>query len=347
MISDDLPDAGDGDDPAIGVGMGGSCPECRAPVDLGQEFCLECGAPIRYTSKQRRRGRSGTGQATNVATRAPARPRGFPWVPFLIVLALVIGGVAFALVDGNDSKGKGSSDAKTEAALPSISTGTPTTTSTSDTVTLQDCDPSQPLGDTQPAESSEFDATGTATDGTETIPTMTPNDLGGDTADSSDPFGDTSTDASSDAATGTTQTVDQNGAPCTSDTTTDTSTDTTTTATTTSTDTSTSTTTASTTSTTAGAWPSGKTGWTVIVFGYPAQARANQSAADLQAKNIESGVLFSSDYGSLCPGIWVVFSGVFDTKAQADTHLDELVEKGYGGMYARKIATGGTPTGCR
>ena len=61
MIDDDLHhDDEDAPEPGtIGVGMGGSCPVCRAPVDLGQEFCLECGAPIRFTPRQRRQPRPG------------------------------------------------------------------------------------------------------------------------------------------------------------------------------------------------------------------------------------------------------------------------------------------------
>ena len=54
MTNDDLHEDDEFVEPGtIGVGMGGSCPVCRAPVDLGQEFCLECGSPIRFTPRQR------------------------------------------------------------------------------------------------------------------------------------------------------------------------------------------------------------------------------------------------------------------------------------------------------
>lgn len=357
MSQGGLPGDGELDEPAIGVGMGGSCPECRAPVDLGQEFCLECGSPIRYSAKQRRRARGATGAvpALNAggAVRSGDRPpnKGFPWIPFLVVLALVIGGAAFALVDGGDDSSKSdpsSPKSTTKSALPSISTGAPTE-ATAQTTTLQDCDPAQPLGTSGTGSPTEP----TSTDGSETIPELTPNDSLGDGATARLSTDGLSPDA---GVSGGTSTVDQNGSPCpasgtdttsptdTSPTTPTSPTASTATSPTASTSTSPTAPTGSSSSTT---WPSGKTGWTVIVFGYGDQSRANQAAADLQAKSIESGVLFSTDFASLCPGIWVVFSGVFDTRAQADARQQELIGKGYAGMYSRKVATTGSASGCR
>ncbi|MCW2920250.1 MAG: hypothetical protein JWL76_124 [Thermoleophilia bacterium] len=364
MSDDDLHEHDEHVEPGtIGVGMGGSCPVCRAPVDLGQEFCLECGSPIRFTPRQRRQPRPGARPATGAAP-PPPRKSGFPWVPFLVVLALVGAGVAFALVEGGkdntSSKGK---DNGTEAALPTITNETPETTSSTETTTLQDCDPGQPLGGTQPAVTDDS-ALDPGTDG-EQIPSLSTD--GSDTSDPADDFASSDIPSIEPTETDSSVTVDQNGNLCasqdgTSPGGTDTGgTDTSGTDTggtdtggtngsgtpvdTTNTDTDTS----GSGSTASGDWPSGKQGWTVIVAGYPTEERATQRAADVQEDGFDdSGVLFSTDFLSLCPGIHVVFSGVFDAKGQADKRLDALAAKpDYAGMYVREIKTSGTrPSGC-
>lgn len=364
MIDDDL-QGDDGAEPGtIGVGMGGSCPVCRAPVDLGQEFCLECGSPIRFTPRQRRPQRR-----ARAAAGAPAvapKKSGFPWIPFLVVLALVGAGIAFALVEGGKEATSGKDTNGTEPALPTITNSTPETTASTETTTLQDCDPNQALGGTEPAiidDSSPSDPgsdpsiSDPSTSGEE-IPSLSPD---GSTPD--DPSGGFGEDIpsieppeepGSESDSDTTVTVDQNGNLCpsqdgsTGSTPPDGSTDPG--STTPGTDTSGATTpTTPTGATASGDWPSGKEGWTVIVAGYPTEERATQRSADVQEDGFEdSGVLLSTNFQSLCPGIHVVFSGVFDTEDQAEGRLNELAAKpDYAGMYVREIKTSGSrPTGC-
>ncbi len=359
MIDDDLHEDDEQTEPGtIGVGMGGSCPVCRAPVDLGQEFCLECGSPIRFTPRQRRQARPGARPAAGAAPPPPPRKSGFPWVPFLVVLALVGAGSAFALIEGGKEPSGSKGDRNgTEPALPTITNDTPETTSSTETTTLQDCDPGQPLGGAQPAVIDESALDPGSSPGEE-IPSLSPN--GDDTTDPSDGFGEEV--PSIEPTEGDSQvTVDQNGNLCPAEdpsTTdapidpTDTSaTDPTADPTSTGTDTSTTggTDTTPTGATASGDWPAGKEGWTVIVAGYPTEERATQRSADVQEDGFDdSGVLFSTDFKSLCPGIHVVFSGVFDTEGQAKGRLDELAAKpDYAGMYVREIKTSGArPSGC-
>jgi hypothetical protein len=282
-------------------------------------------------------------------------------VPFLVVLALVGAGVAFALVEGGkESTSSKGTDNGTEPALPTITNETPDTeTSTTETTTLQDCDPGQPLGGTEPAvvDDPSLDP---GTDG-EQIPSLSPD--GSDSTDPADDFAgsDIPSIEPTDDGTGSesTVTVDQNGNLCPPQ---DTSTDgsspldapidgTDTSGTDTSgndpsggTDTG-----GGTSATASGDWPAGKEGWTVIVAGYPTEERATQRSVDVQEDGFDdSGVLFSTDFQSLCPGIHVVFSGVFDTEPQAQGRLDELAAKpDYAGMYVREIKTSGSrPSGC-
>ncbi len=68
-------------------------------------------------------------------------------------------------------------------------------------------------------------------------------------------------------------------------------------------------------------WPPGQTGYTIVLASLPESAGrtaavgAAQKAS--QAGLTDTGVLNSSDYSSLHPGYWVVFSGIFDTLDEA------------------------------
>jgi hypothetical protein len=345
VIDDDRNDEGATDTGTIGVGMGGSCPTCRAPVDLGQEFCLECGAPIRFTPKQRQRPRGARRTAAS-GSAPPGKGRGgFPWIPILVMVALIGGGVAFALVDGDSG---GSDDARgtdtAEPALPTITNQAPTATTDSSTrtIALEGCDPSRPLDGTQPAIDDRPD---------ERIPQFddgNPAGSGGGFDDVDDGFDDPSSrDVPSiepiDPGFGTTITVDENGNLCPDDAGGGTG------------DTGSGGLDGSDdaepgTTGTSGDWPSGRNGWTVIVAGYPGdEARAQQRAADVQEDGFtDSGVLFSSDFTSLCPGFHVVYSGVFTSQSSAQARQRELAARpDYAGMYVREIRTDGpAATGC-
>jgi hypothetical protein len=88
-------------------------------------------------------------------------------------------------------------------------------------------------------------------------------------------------------------------------------------------------------------WPTGKSGWTVILQSLPvangrsfalAQARAAQ-----HARLTEVGILDSSDFSSLHPGYFVLFSGIHSSFSDADTAAAEARSHGYPRAYARRI----------
>lgn len=362
----------DFDDPneepaAIGVGMGGSCPVCRAPVDLGQEFCLECGSPIRFTPRQRPKGRAGDRPTAGAPAPAPPQRGGFPWVPFLVVLGLIGGGVAFALVDGDDSD-RSSRGASTEEALPSIDSSVPDT-STTETETVPGCtedsefgtdaqddgtDPDGALSGMADPDAPPVDSTldlddefAPQDDGNEQIPEV---DDGSGVDPQADAFADEqdtpSVEPEDDPESGSdTVTVDEDGSLCPIDGSDDdfeSGTDDPVDPAETSPD-----------STTAGqgSWPAGEEGWTVVVAGFDNRPRALQVYADLQEDGYGSdgGVLFSTDYPSLCPGIHVVFSGTFSTRAEADERrreLEALPDNAPGTMYSREVRTSGPKASC-
>lgn len=89
-------------------------------------------------------------------------------------------------------------------------------------------------------------------------------------------------------------------------------------------------------------WPEGTRGWTVVLASLPqgggragATAKAKEAA---QAGLTEVGVLDSSKYSSLHPGYFVVFSGVYDARGQAEQGVSQARARGYQAAYAREIA---------
>jgi hypothetical protein len=89
-------------------------------------------------------------------------------------------------------------------------------------------------------------------------------------------------------------------------------------------------------------WPAGTSGYTIVLRSIPtsggreAATREARKASDAGVTDV--GVLDSSDYSSLHPGYYVVFSGVYDTMAEARSSLPNVRSSGYGEAYARRIA---------
>ena len=90
------------------------------------------------------------------------------------------------------------------------------------------------------------------------------------------------------------------------------------------------------------AWPAGQNGFTVVLESVPAGpsgralavARAHAaSSAGLPAV----GVLDSSRFSSLHPGYYVVFSGIYDSDAQAERARSAAAAKGFQAAYVRQI----------
>lgn len=91
-----------------------------------------------------------------------------------------------------------------------------------------------------------------------------------------------------------------------------------------------------------GGWPAGASGWTVVLVSYPVsggKAPATQTAAAARKAHLtQVGVLESSDYASLQPGYFVVFSGVYASEDDVSAALPQARQAGFGAAYARQIA---------
>lgn len=89
------------------------------------------------------------------------------------------------------------------------------------------------------------------------------------------------------------------------------------------------------------AWPAGQSGFTVILISIPTSA--GRSVAIARARSAsraglpQVGVLESSRYSSLHPGYYVVFSGIYSSRAQAEQAREAASARGFPLAYSREI----------
>ena len=84
-------------------------------------------------------------------------------------------------------------------------------------------------------------------------------------------------------------------------------------------------------------WPEGRTAWTVVLNSSGTREDAERIANELAGKGVPGvGVLDSDDFESLGPDSFVVFSGTYPGRAEADEAL-ALVRDRAGGGSTRRI----------
>jgi hypothetical protein len=89
-------------------------------------------------------------------------------------------------------------------------------------------------------------------------------------------------------------------------------------------------------------WPPNEAGWTIVLVSYPKtfghpQALATATKAAQKGLN-QVGVVDSSSYASLQPGYYVVFAGIYASRADADAAVATARQAGFPGAYSREIA---------
>jgi hypothetical protein len=88
-------------------------------------------------------------------------------------------------------------------------------------------------------------------------------------------------------------------------------------------------------------WPAGQSGYTLVLESIP--TRSGRSLALARARSAaraglpQVGVLDSSRYSSLHPGYYVVFSGIYTSRAEAERARSAAAGKGFRLAYARQI----------
>jgi hypothetical protein len=88
-------------------------------------------------------------------------------------------------------------------------------------------------------------------------------------------------------------------------------------------------------------WPSGKAGYTNVLESLPLGAGQNNALARARAAKRAGlaavGVLVSSQYSSLHPGYYVVFSGIYATQSQASAALAAAHAHGFPDAYQTRV----------
>ncbi|HEU6443967.1 MAG TPA: hypothetical protein VFL61_02805 [Gaiellaceae bacterium] len=90
-------------------------------------------------------------------------------------------------------------------------------------------------------------------------------------------------------------------------------------------------------------WPERQNGWTLVLLSLPTSAgrpaAVGRAREAIRAGLSEVGVLDSSEYASLHPGYYVVFSGVYPTIGAAQDAVSKAAEAGYENAYARRVTS--------
>jgi hypothetical protein len=90
------------------------------------------------------------------------------------------------------------------------------------------------------------------------------------------------------------------------------------------------------------AWPS-TSGYTIVLASIPTtsgRAQANSTARRALAAGLpQVGVLTSSNYSSLQPGYYVVFTGVYPSDGAAESHLETARSAGFASPYVKPVTT--------
>src|SRR5262245_28321896 len=86
-------------------------------------------------------------------------------------------------------------------------------------------------------------------------------------------------------------------------------------------------------------WPANQSGWTVVLRSDTSEQVARTEARDALGSGLRDvGVLESSDYSSLHPGYFVVFSGIYDDQGDAEAALAGAEDAGYPEAYVRPVS---------
>jgi hypothetical protein len=88
-------------------------------------------------------------------------------------------------------------------------------------------------------------------------------------------------------------------------------------------------------------WPSNQSGYTTVLQSIPL-SEGQHAAASFAKKAANAGLpkvgyLNSSDFSSLHPGYWVVFSGIYNSNSAARSNASTAAAKGFQGAYPRQI----------
>jgi septal ring-binding cell division protein DamX len=83
-------------------------------------------------------------------------------------------------------------------------------------------------------------------------------------------------------------------------------------------------------------WPTDRNGFTVVLLSAGDAASARDFARNARKGGVDAGVLRSDNYASLEKGLWIVFSGVYKTRAGAERAAARLGGR-FSGSYPQFV----------
>ncbi len=86
-----------------------------------------------------------------------------------------------------------------------------------------------------------------------------------------------------------------------------------------------------------GDWPGGS-GYSAMLGAFSSEAGARVRQREATELGLDAGVLYSSNFSSLRPGYWVVFSGTFASQEEAAERASRAQELGYTDSYPRFVS---------
>lgn len=86
-----------------------------------------------------------------------------------------------------------------------------------------------------------------------------------------------------------------------------------------------------------GDWPGGS-GYSAMLGAFSSEAGARALQREVTEIGLDAGVLYSSNFSSLRPGYWVVFSGTFVNHEEAASRAARAQELGYTDSYPRFVS---------
>lgn len=86
-----------------------------------------------------------------------------------------------------------------------------------------------------------------------------------------------------------------------------------------------------------GDWPGGS-GYSAMIGAFSSEGNARTRQREASELGLDAGVLYSSNFSSLRPGYWVVFSGTFDSQEEAAARAARARELGYSDSYPRFVS---------
>jgi hypothetical protein len=86
-----------------------------------------------------------------------------------------------------------------------------------------------------------------------------------------------------------------------------------------------------------GDWPGGSA-YSAMLGAFSSEENARRRQSEATELGLDAGVLYSSNFSSLRPGYWVVFSGAFAGEEEAAARAARARELGYSDSYPRFVS---------